>query len=914
VTETIGPHTITRELGRGGMGVVYLGRDTRLDRDVAIKALPVELASDPVRLERFEREARTLAQLNHPNLAGIHGVEEQDGARYLVLEYVEGETLADRLDRGPIPVDEAIELAVQIASGVEAAHEAGVIHRDLKPGNIIVTPEGQAKVLDFGLARVEEASSSSSGGISESPTLTSPAVQHSPTMPGVILGTAAYMSPEQARGRKVDKRTDIWSFGVVLYEMLTGASPFLGETVTDSIGAILHKEPDWSLLPPATPGNVRRVLRRCVERDKTKRYRDIGDVAVELRDVDDDAGVVATPPRRRSWLAGVAALLVVAAITLAGAALLIRPAPAPAARMTFPVTLIPGGELATGAGPNLAISPDGARLVIAAAVDGERGLWVRDLASDTATLLPDTAGAASPAFSPDGQWIAYFTDAALWKIATAGGSPQRLSDAESSHRGVAWLGLDRLVYAPDTTSPIHMISAAGGTPETITTLDSSDGARPHRSHRWPAPTPDGASVVFTAQNSGESFNDTSIMVVELASGRTTTLLEGAGSYPIVLPGGELLYTTGNTVYACRVDWSAPTVVGSPRPLLYEVLHRPLNGGSHLAVAGDGTALFIRGASQEDIQGVPTWLDLASGERTPLLDSPTTAIAPRISPDGARVTWQTGDVSLAGSLVIYEIERGVRTEITLPRTGRNPVWSPDGRELAFTMSTEGSAEVPHIVNIDGESPPRPLVAGATFEQFTNDWSRDGSRILTTQWSSEADWQLYSLQRDGDSWASSPVLATPAAEMDGRFSPDGEWIAYLSDISGRIEIFIRRIEGPPDRRQVSVAGGFFPLWAPDGRSVYYFELKDQASNLNGRLMQVELTEVDGRLEPSAPRALHELQYASVRGPWSLHDLHPDGTRLLYIAPPAGDAQRATGANQAYLKTGLIDEIRRAFEGSP
>jgi len=275
-------------------------------------------------------------------------------------------------------------------------------------------------------------------------------------------------------------------------------------------------------------------------------------------------------------------------------------------------------------------------------------------------------------------------------------------------------------------------------------------------------------------------------------------------------------------------------------------------------------------------------------------------------------------SLRG-VYLYEIERGVRTEITLPRTGRNPVWSPDGREVAFTMSTEESAEVPHIVSIDGESPPRPLIAGATFEQFTNDWSRDGSRILTTQWSSEADWQLYSLRRDGDSWASSPVLTTPAAEWDGMFSPDGEWIAYMSDISGRIEVFIRRIEEPPDRRQVSVAGGaggFHPLWAPDGGSVYYFELNDGASNSywNGRLMKVDMTEVDGRLEPSAPRALHGLQYASVPGPWSLHDLHPDGKRLLYIAPPAGAAQRATGANQAYLKTGLIDEMRRALEGSP
>ena len=292
--QSVGPYTIVRELGRGGMGVVYLGCDTRLDRQVAIKALPEHLAQDPDRLARFEREARTLAQLTHPNVAGIYGVEEHEGARYLVLEYVEGETLAARLDRGALPVDEALEIAVQIAAGVEAAHEAGVIHRDLKPGNVIVTAEGKAKVLDFGLARTEEASSSSTQMSPNSPTLTSPAVQHSPTMPGVILGTAAYMSPEQARGRTVDKRTDIWSFGVILYEMLTGVCPFIGETVSDSIGAVLHKGVELDRLPSTTPAMVRHVLKRCLERDKATRYRDIGDVRIELEH-GDSTGSAAEP-------------------------------------------------------------------------------------------------------------------------------------------------------------------------------------------------------------------------------------------------------------------------------------------------------------------------------------------------------------------------------------------------------------------------------------------------------------------------------------------------------------------------------------------------------------------------------------------------------------------------------------------
>ena len=914
--DRIGPYDVVRELGRGGMGVVYLATDTRLDRQVAIKALPAELASDPARLERFEREAKTLASLNHPNLAGIHGVEEQDGARYLVLEFVEGETLADVLDRGPLAVDEAIEYAIQIAAGVEAAHEAGVIHRDLKPANIIVTPDGQAKVLDFGLARTDEGGQSSSGAL-DSPTMTTPQPQHSPTIAGAILGTAAYMSPEQARGRRVDKRTDIWSFGVLLYEMLIGASPFHGETATDSIGAVLHKDLDLGQLPPGTPTNVRRVLERCLVRDRNVRYRDIGDVRVELLRGDD--GVSADPdPRRSRALITVAAALGVTCIGLGvmlwsrTAAPLLEPA-APALRLNFPVALIPDGVPSTSASRDFALSPDGTRLVVSATVGGESGLWLRSLAGDTASLLPGTNDARSPVFSPDGQWIAYMTDSALWKIAAAGGSPQRLAEVTSSHRGLTWLGDDRLVYSPGTTALLHMVSATGGTSETITSPEAFDEGRLHRSHRWPASTPDGRAVVFTAQSGGDSFNDSSIAVVELESGRTTTLLEGAGSYPIVLPGGELLYTSSGTVYACRVDWSVPAVVGASVPILYEVVHRPLNGSAQLAIADDGTALYIQGSQSNSILGMPTWLDLASGERIPLLDAPTAAVTPRISPDGSRVVWSTELSSVTGSLVIYELSRGLRTEIALPRLATNPIWSPDGREIAFSMSTEESAEIPHIVSIDGESPPRPLVAASLYEQFLSDWSGDGSRLLMTQWSSEANWQLYALQREGDSWATTPVLTTPAAEFGAMLSPDEKWISYGSSIAGDVQVFIRRLEGPPDRRQISIDRGAGHIWAPDGRAVYYFEFDEDTNDWSGRLMRVELTEVDGRLEPSAPVALHEMQHAGATGGRGLQDIHPDGTRLLYLAP-AGDGERSSSVLQAHVRTGLIDDILDQLEASP
>ncbi|MBO6512988.1 MAG: protein kinase [Phycisphaerales bacterium] len=909
----IGPYQVTRELGRGGMGVVYLATDTRLDREVAIKALPSELASDPARLERFEREAKTLAQLNHPNLAGIHGVEEQDGAQYLVLEYVEGESIADRLDRGPMPADEAVEIAIQIALGIEAAHDAGVIHRDLKPANIIVTPDGNAKVLDFGLARTDYGGQSSTG-VLDSPTMTQQP-QHSPTIAGAILGTAAYMSPEQARGRRVDKRTDIWSFGVVLYEMLVGASPFHGETATDSIGAVLHKDLELERLPAATPINVRRVLERCLVRDRNLRFRDIGDVRVELLtcqtvpEEQESSGASA-----RYWKWTVFALAVVC-IALIGAQLWSygRSSPTPTqSGMTFPITLLEGTAPGTGVGPVFALSADGSLLVVGAKINNESGLWIRDLSNDSATLLKGTDSGYAPSFSPDGKWIAYFTDSALWKVSTTGGSPLRLADSEQSNRGLAWLDNERIVYTPDTTAPLHIINASGSGASTITALDPGNGERPHRSHRWPAPTPDGKFVVFTAQHSGQSYNTASIAVVELATRRMTTLLQDAGSFPIVLPDGKLIYNSAGTIFACEVDWSIPAVIGAPRPVLQNVMHRPLNGGAQIAVANNGTAIYISGYGQGGNLTMPTWLDLETGVHSPLLDEPTVAFSPRFSPDGSHIVWQSGNISLPGPLVVYEIDRQLRTEIPLDRVGSHPIWSPDGREIAFSMSTEESAETVHTVRIDGEAAPQQLLDWDSAEQLTSDWSRDGSTLLTTEWASDSIWNIGSIRHNGSEWVSGTVLATPSAEFQARLSPDGKWIAYSSDITGDIHVFIRRLDGPPDRQQISVDRGYMPIWAPDGQSVYFRSIftSDQPDR-KPMLFRVDLTEVDNRLVPSSPQMMHEVNYENSLRLVTHHDLHPDGKRLLYIAP-AANTEQSTTVNQTYLKTNWFSEINSSFEG--
>ena len=910
---TIGPYTVDREIGRGGMGVVYLGHDTRLDRAVAIKALPEHLATAPDRLARFEREARALASLSHPNVAGIYGVEDHENSRYLILEYVDGETLEERLDRGPISSDEAIDIALQIAAGLEAAHDAGVVHRDLKPGNIKITPDGQVKVLDFGLARSAEGVSST--GSSEIPTLTTPP---SPTMAGAVLGTAPYMSPEQARGRRVDQRTDIWSFGVVLYEMLTGIGPFRGETISDSIGAILHKEVDLSLLPDDTPRMMRHALVRCLARDRNERWRSVADVAIELREArnsgpDTVSEVGRTRALRMATVTATIALLIACGL---GAAFIMREPPTPGVevRRTFQIALLPGADLNFGdPGRSFALSPSGDRLVVVADIGEESGLWIRDIALDAAVLLPGTRGASQPVFSPSGDWIAYFTDNGLWKIASSGGSPQQLAEANSSHRGVAWIDEQRLVFAPDTTSALHTVSAAGGQSTPLTSLHGESGSDRSRSHRWPAASPDGRLVVYTAQRAGQGFDTTSIEAVDIETGRSTTLLSGVGSFPQILSDGTLIFAGRNAVYAVAVDWSIPRVLGTPRPVLNDVLHSVLNGGASIAFTDDGVAIFTKGASPEGVVGVPSWLDLKTGEIQPIPAGSGPMASPRISADGARFAWHTSNASSAGGIVIFEFARGIRTEISTNGPPANPVWSPDGQTIAFSAATESSQGGLYAVRIDGESPPAPMgIGNGMYEQFPMDWNPHDGSIIYMEWSDDEAFQLMGAFPEGDGWRTEPVLATPAMEAGARLSPDGQWMAYTSNISGDWEVYIRSLQGPPRRRQISVGGGRDPMWAPSGDRVYYITWVS-GSGYSADLKVVELEQREGNLEPGLPQTLHEVTFASIPTPSALIDLHPDGDRFLIVAP-TDSGKRQESPIQTFVITGWHELVQAALSDAP
>jgi len=794
---TIGPYEIERELGRGGMGVVYLGRDTRLDRPVAIKALPELLASDPERLARFEREAKTLAQLNHPNVAGIHGVEERDGTRYLVLEYVEGETLAERLDRGALPVDEAIEIAVQIAAGVEAAHDAGVVHRDLKPGNVIITPEGKAKVLDFGLARTEE--SQSTTGMSEAATLTSPA--HTPTLPGVILGTAAYMSPEQARGRRVDKRTDIWSFGVMLYEMLAGASPFVGETVSDSIGAVLHKQVDLELLPPNTPPAVRRVISRCVERDKSLRYRDIGDVRIELLRARDEPD--AQPVASKSGLVpAFAVLFVIAVVAAVGWYLALRrPGVAPPEVRKFDVLTGTEEEPLADAFPR--ISPDGKRL----AYIGDGVINVRDFTSFESRPLPGTDGAKTLFWSPDSRWIGFTANRAVNKVALLGGGAIKIGDMKSAPGGITvggWTSDGRIIFRDN--DDIYEVAAHGGE---LSLLLEADADTMIDFHDPTVITGTNIALFIEHRRSG------SFAVGAYDGERRAVIFEDDDDVvmdPMYSPTGHVLFVRG---YTSRALWA----IGFD-PERMEVTTEPflvLSDAGEPSVSNDGTLAAYRGDSMS--AGQLVWAS-ASGGVQPIGDPLDLVFRPVLSPDGTKIALSTGPPGKF-DVWVHDLNRGTRSRITFLESMVGAAgWSPDGSEIAvLELPTSSESGVTHFFAADGSGQTRPDIDGI-LGSFDAQWK---SAIYESDPGAEVK-EVGTIELD-DPTDRTPILTSKDLLWLAQVNPAGTLLAYSSNESGQNEIFCTRFPSGKGKWQVSTNGGGSPQWSPDGATLYYSDNDDK-----------------------------------------------------------------------------------------
>ena len=872
-----GPYEILAPLGAGGMGEVYRARDTRLQRDVAIKALPAEFASDAERLARFQREARLLASLNHPNIAAIYGLEEADGARYLVLEIVEGESLAQKLAAGPLPVEEALAVCAQIAAGVSAAHDAGVIHRDLKPGNVMVRHDGSVKVLDFGLAKGAEApAGSGSSDLSASPTVSLG------TQTGVILGTAAYMSPEQARGRPLDKRTDIWSFGCILYECLTGRQVFRDETVSDTLASIMRSEPDWSALPAETPAKIRDLVKRCLQKDPQPaparhRRRASGDRGGSRRAGGEGAFRPATAGGRSREENG---------------ADLDRPRHS----RRGPGRGNPLARLDAGCAPRVsgghpfrdrAAGGHPAAGGLSAAVHGllarrtkarlprlkgrVNQLYLRDLGRADAIPIPGTEGAFDPFFSPDGEWLGFFVGNELKKVALSGGAPTALSDAPPVSIGGTWAPDGSIIFAPRPNGGLARLPAGAKAFKELTKLDASRG---EHAHIWPQLLPDGENVLLVVRT-GRDFDDipaSNVAVHSLKTGQHRVLVEGSAWARYVEPG-YLLFTKGTTVFAAPCDPRKWALTGPSAPLIQDVLTSTFDGAPYLAASDNGLLAWAGGGAVPVPSDTLLWVD-RSGREEALPLSDRIFFAPRLSPDGKRLAVASRPADRPGnSVAIYDIARGVLSTLT-PEPGRHfaPVWSPDGLRIAFSAFEAGDPVLAWRA-ADGSGPAELLTPGRNPE-FPSSFSPDGRALLYTAGTSGSlenmDLWLLSLEgkREHRAW-----LAGPARELAAFFSPDGRSVAYVSNETGRNEVYAQPYPGPGPKIKVSTDGGAEPAWAPAGREIFY--------RTADSLMAAPV-ETQPKLSVGTARALlpdHYDRWGREDGCRN-YDVSADGSRFLFI----------------------------------
>ena len=779
------------------MGEVYRAEDTELGREVAIKVLPEAVTADPERLARFGREAKVLASLNHPNIAGVHQVEEVGGQRLLVMELVEGEDLAERLATGPIPLDETLAIAHQVALGLEAAHERGIVHRDLKPANIKVTPDGQAKILDFGLAKAREAADTSSD-TSRSPTVTARM-----TGAGVILGTAAYMSPEQARGQKVDKRADVWAFGVVLYEMLTGQRAFAGSDVSEMLASVLAREPDWTRLPADLEPLLEALLLRCLHKDPKNRVPDIGTMRLALEGAFETAvpEVIAAAPRvRRSGIVvlAVGALLVAG---LSGGAVWLATRTGPPPELRLDITT----PLHEGQGVSIAVSPDGDRVVFQVTSEGQTQLWIRRLDEGFARPIPGTEGGYLPFWSPDGRSLGFFASGSLKRVDLAAASVRVLADAGSG-RGGTWNRSGTILFAPTAVSSIFRIPAEGGTPTALTQVDPAS----QTDHRAPRFLPDGQHFLFYARGSQEGRG----VYIGGLDGTPPKRLLDAGAAAVYSKTGHLLFARDETLLASRFDLERQSLVGEPFALVRDV--NVERGLSIAALASGASGLIAYRAGSTD-RGQLTWTDRSGKTVQAVGEIDVPMISPALGPDDRRLVVSL-NVDGLWDLWLIDLERDMRTRLTsAPSIDYAPVWSPGGRRIAYS-SIRDERPALYVRSLSAGEEPELLV------ESTGSAVTEGGYIAT-DWSEDGRFLLYA--HDGDLWAlpqkgeREPIRFTHSDfdESGGRFSPDGRWIAYESRESGQPEVFLSPFPGPGERTQVSTAGGTQARWRADGRELFY-----------------------------------------------------------------------------------------------
>ena len=861
----IGVYEVVGPLGSGGMGEVYRARDARLKRDVAIKVLPREFAGDAQRMARLEREAQVLASLNHPNIAHIYGVEDAEGSRALVMELVEGETLGERIGRGPIAVEEAAVLAKQIAEGLEYAHDRGIIHRDLKPANVKVTPEGQVKILDFGLAKALDVERED-GDISTSPTISVAA-----TRAGVMLGTAGYMSPEQAKGKAVDRRTDIWAFGCVLYEMLTGRAAFDGETVTDRLAAVVRGEPEMETLPAKTPGRIRELLRRCLIKDPKQRLQAIGEARIALErflagdqseDVSGTDGVIV----KTHWMTWAVTTLGILAVLVLGIVWLSTRQGPPGKRVvkTF-IKPTPGSSfLFSGMVSGFALSPDGTKLAyIAQGNEGRAMLWVRSLDSLSAQSLAGTEDANFPFWSADGKMIGFFATGKLKRVDGNGGPVMTLGDAPMA-RGGTWNQDGVILFAPNVYGPVLKVSANGGTASPVT---KSDPAHGDNTNRWPVFLPDGKHFLYLAgtpfvpkENPGNW-----VRVGSIDGGEAKNLIHSHGSVGYV--PGWILFLKMNTLMAQPFDEKKMEVTGEAVPVADPVQEEDSVLRCVFSVSMNGLLAYAEGTTGTGRELV--WFDRA-GKRVGDLPGAEAYRSPRLSPDGNTVTYTRSGNGY--DIWRYDVARGVKTQLTFGFTSGqanlDAVWAPDGKRIAYTSVRNGVYGF-YAKAADGSGEEQMLSKGAEAVENLSDWSRDG-QLLAIQKQQQA---IYILKADG---SSEPELfhSSPFPEASPAFSPDGKWLAYCSTENGTQGVYVSPFPGPGGKTQVSPGGGCVPRWRKDGKELFYL------SNDN-KIMSVAVKTSASGFEVGEVKALFETRMYRYNGGY---DVSADGQRFI-VAYEAG-----------------------------
>jgi serine/threonine protein kinase/Tol biopolymer transport system component len=868
IGQQIGTYKVVSLLGAGGMGEVYRARDTKLGRDVAIKVLPAKFTADPDRSSRFEREARMLATLNHPHIGAIYGFENAGLISALVLELVEGPTLADRVAKGPLPPAEALSIARDVAEALEAAHEKGIIHRDLKPANIKITPDGLVKVLDFGLAKA--AGDGSAPDLSQSPTVTI-----GRTRDGLMVGTAAYMSPEQARGNPVDKRTDIWAFGCVLYEMLTGHVPFPGDTISDIIVSVLERDPDWHELPANVSPGIRQLLVHCLEKEARRRLRDIGDARLELDEgLADRLSETTEPavPRPRTHRLTAAAALVGLALgalvawTTPWRLSQVTSAPARVARFNIP--LPPDTVITPTLNRQETISPDGRLIVFAGVRAGQRMLYARRVDELDARPIEGTAGGNAPFFSPDGQWLGFGLAGrgVIMKVALSGGAPVPVTKFNGL-MGVSWGPDDNIVYAD---IGLWQVPASGGTP---TRLLEPDTTRGERFYRAPLFLPGGKAVLFGVSMEGmESYDDARIVVLNLETGEKKILIEG-GMNPHYSPSGHLVYARSGSLLAVPFDLANLKVAGQPFPVARGVFMSVNTGFAEFDMASDGTLIYVPGAV-EGGERTPVWVD-RQGRSSPLPLPERSYLHPRISPNERQIALEVEGAT--HDLYTYDLARGTFTKVTFDGHSHWPLWTPNGDRLTFRSGRTGTFSMWSMLADRSGQEERLTTIGVY--QSPASWTPDGRSVAFTQVDVAGTGpDVYVLSLDGDR---KPVALARSkfAEGSPNFSADGRWVAYSSNESGRPEIYAQPWPGPGPKIQISAEGGTDPVWSRRSGELFY---------RNGDKMMAVAVDTRQRLTVSKPHVLWEGHYShgmssscGAPGPTSTnYDVTPDGKRFLMI----------------------------------